>query len=276
MNTNIFLLLSSVAFLWAPTLAASQKLCHTANAGFFISDGKQSVLVDTVIQQGLKGYDQPSERLIADIEKGRTPFDKPSVVLVTHYHADHFDPASTLRHLRANPTTSYIMPPQAFAAVEQLGLSEQESNRISTPLPAMDGEAVSFQYGAIRVEAYRISHGPNRPIENLGYRVSFEDGPSFFHPGDMVTDSAQLSSVGIKNLPVDYLLLPFWAGGNAESKMMVDTAWDAKHIVPMHFQSETQPWMTSRGGPEGVRKAALENWDNAIRLIGEMRCEETK
>jgi L-ascorbate metabolism protein UlaG (beta-lactamase superfamily) len=252
------------------------RICHTANAGFFASDGKQSVLIDTVIQQGLKGYDQPSERLIADIEKGNTPFDKPSVVLVTHYHADHFDPASTLRHLRANPRATYIMPPQAFTAVEQLGLSEQEANRISTPLPPMDGDAVSSQFGNITVETYRISHGPNRPIENLGYRFSFKDGPTFFHPGDMVTDSAQLSSVGIENLPVDYLLLPFWAGGDAETKMMVDASWDAKHIVPMHFQSEAQPWMASRGGPEGVRKAALENWDNSIRLIGEMRCEETK
>ena len=249
------------------------RLCHTANAGFFIDNGTQSVLIDTVIKQGLEGYDKPSDRFIADIEGSKPPFDKAKVVLVTHYHADHFDPASTIRHMKNNPDTRYILPPQAFSAMDAMGISDKDKSRIHTPLPAMDGQKQDFSFDSINIEVFRVSHGVNRPIENLGYRFSFENGPSFFHPGDISTTSEQLSAVGIEGMEVDYLLIPFWVGGDETTMAMAEKAWKPKHIIPMHFQSENRPWMEQFGGPNGVKQNALNRWDNSIDLTGEMQCE---
>ncbi|UTW54243.1 MBL fold metallo-hydrolase [Kordiimonas sp. SCSIO 12610] len=252
--------------------ANADQICHIANAGFYMESAGNGVLVDTVIDQGLTGYVQPSKPLLEKIEKGQTPFDTVQLVLVTHYHADHFDPTSTLRHLRNNANAQYIMPPQTFEMVKKLGLTDQEAERIHTPLPDMDGNPQSYEFHGIKVEAYRISHGANRPIENLGYKVSFDNSFSFFHPGDMSTTTEQLSSVGLSKAPVDYLLLPFWTGLNEDSQSMVKASWNAKHIIPMHFQEENREWMQQYGGPVGVQKAARNAWGNSISLTGEMNC----
>jgi L-ascorbate metabolism protein UlaG (beta-lactamase superfamily) len=249
------------------------KLCHIANAGFFIESDGEGILIDTVIDQGLKGYVKPSKPLLAQIEKGEKPFDNIKLVLITHYHADHFDPASTLRHIRNNPETHYIMPPQAYDMIKKLGLNDKNMSRIHTPLPDMDGQHETYTVSKITTDIYRISHGANRPIENLGYKVTFNNQTSVFHPGDMSTNIEQLNSVGLRALSTDYLLLPFWAGLSDDSKHLVNTAWNAKNIIPMHFQTENREWMKQYGGPTGVQRAAMNNWDNTISLIGEMRCQ---
>jgi L-ascorbate metabolism protein UlaG (beta-lactamase superfamily) len=251
---------------------AKGRLCHIANAGFFIESAGNGILIDTVIDQGLEGYVQPSKPLLAKIEKGLAPFDNIKLVLITHYHADHFDPASTLRHLRANKDTHYIMPPQAFEAVRRLNISPDEIKRVHTPLPDIDGNAQSLETANIKTAIYRISHGANRPIENLGYKITVSNDISVFHPGDMSTTKAQLNSVGLDRTPIDYLLLPFWTSLNTENGAIVEAAWDAKHIIPMHFQEENRDWMKQYGGPIGVQKAARSTWDNSITLTGEMKC----
>jgi L-ascorbate metabolism protein UlaG (beta-lactamase superfamily) len=248
------------------------KLCHIANAGFFIENGGNGVLIDTVIDQGLEGYVQPSKPLLAKIEKGLKPFNNVKLVLITHYHADHFDPISTLRHLRHNPDTQYIMPPQAYEMIKKAGITDHETMRIHTPLPDMDGEHQTLEISDIKTDIYRISHGVNRPIENLGYKVSFPNLSSIYHPGDMSTTTEQLNSVGLNALPVDYLLLPFWSGLDKGTKSLVDSGWKAKHIIPMHFQKENREWMQQYGGPLGVQKAAKAAWDNTVSLTGEMTC----
>ena len=273
---NLFRSLIVIAASSMPLSASAGKICHIANAGFYIENDGKGVLIDTVIDQGLDGYVKPSKPLLAQIEKGEKPFNDVKLVLITHYHADHFDPVSTLRHIRKNPETHYIMPPQAYAMIEKTGLGEKDLPRIHTPLPDMNGNHKTLTVSEIKTDIYRISHGANRPIENLGYKITFKDQASVFHPGDMATTAEQLSSVGLSSLSVDYLLLPFWSGLDADTKQMVDNAWSAKHIIPMHFQAENRDWMKQYGGPIGVQKLANSVWENSIALNGEMQCYPIK
>ena len=270
---NLIPLLAITFSIVTPTYDQAGKLCHIANAGFFIENQGEGILIDTVIDQGLKGYVKPTKPLLAKIEKGQAPFDNIKLVLITHFHADHFDPASTLRHLRANLETQYVMPPQAYEAIKELGITNEEANRVHIPLPGMNGISQTIAITNIKTDIYRISHGANRPIENLGYKVTLANGTTLFHPGDMSTTSEQLNSVGLNAISVDYLLLPFWVSLNEKTKPMINASWNAKHIVPMHFQEENRDWMQQYGGPSGVKKIARNNWSNSISLTGEMKCK---
>jgi hypothetical protein len=51
------------------------QICHTANAGFYISDGKGTgVLIDSLMFTGLDGYDRPDYKLMVDMERMQGKF----------------------------------------------------------------------------------------------------------------------------------------------------------------------------------------------------------
>ena len=66
-------------FLFGPGAAAQQadgnpRICHISNAGFWITDGKKSMLVDALLAEGLQGYAVPSDDLERAMEKGCRTF----------------------------------------------------------------------------------------------------------------------------------------------------------------------------------------------------------
>ncbi|GAB3870424.1 MBL fold metallo-hydrolase [Terrabacter terrigena] len=98
-------------------------------------------------------------------------------ILVTHNHADHFDPARAAALVRANPSATVHTDPLTAEKLREEGLEA---------VPSRQGE--DFAIGDVRVSPVGQLHAFNHPdmprIPNIGVVLRADGEPSLFHPGD--------------------------------------------------------------------------------------------
>jgi L-ascorbate metabolism protein UlaG (beta-lactamase superfamily) len=98
-------------------------------------------------------------------------------ILVTHNHADHFDPARAATLVRANSSATLHTDPLTAEKLRAEGLAA---------VPSRQGE--DFAVGDVRVIPVGELHAFNHPdmprIPNVGVVLRAEGEPSLFHPGD--------------------------------------------------------------------------------------------
>ncbi|WP_031515499.1 MBL fold metallo-hydrolase [Streptomyces sp. NRRL F-5123] len=123
------------------------------------------------------------------------------VILVTHEHPDHFDPAKLRAALEANPAA-------------ELWTLASVAGRLAAAFPGRVhtvGHGDTFTAAGFDVQVHGELHAvihPDLPrITNVGYLV---DG-TVFHPGDALT---------VPGHPVDTLLLPVMAPWNKLSEVV--------------------------------------------------------
>ena len=97
-------------------------------------------------------------------------------IVVTHLHPDHVDPEHVGALLAANPRAQVWVEPGVLDAVDLddrgQGLAEDES----------------VELGGVRIDAvgglHAVIHRDIPRIGNVGFVVTAEGEPTFFHPGD--------------------------------------------------------------------------------------------
>ncbi|NVJ98396.1 MAG: MBL fold metallo-hydrolase [Alphaproteobacteria bacterium] len=249
------------------------KLCHIANAGFLVEGKDSAVLFDAArVTDEYEGeYGLPSSDLMKDLTAGTGPFAKVKLALVSHKHNDHFDAGATLSHIRADADVHYLMPPEAYEMLLEAGLGEAEKSRVTAVLPPWEDGPLEYDIAGVKVEAYRVDHGPNRP-QNIGFRVTL-DGVSFFHTGDISASAESLRKAGLDQTPVDVMLMAFWYGLNdpAQSKAVME-AWQVGTMVPMHLAPGERQWMDQFGGRAKFLDWIHGQWPGSVRLTDEMAC----
>jgi L-ascorbate 6-phosphate lactonase len=127
------------------------------------------------------------------------------IVLITHEHPDHFDPASLSAHGRARRTL--VAPPQLRGRAESLGVNFRS---------AIVGEPIGYRGISVTpVEAEHSLHPrPKRELDNIergrfvGYIIRFEDGSTIYHSGDTfvtpsLTNTIRSHEPGLIILPIN-------------------------------------------------------------------------
>ena len=98
-------------------------------------------------------------------------------VLVTHNHADHFDPARVGALIRANPGATVHTDPLTAEKLRDEGLAAE---------PSRQGEDLAV--GDVTVspvgELHAFNHAAMPRIPNVGVVLRAAGEPSLFHPGD--------------------------------------------------------------------------------------------
>jgi L-ascorbate metabolism protein UlaG (beta-lactamase superfamily) len=98
-------------------------------------------------------------------------------VLVTHNHADHFDPERVAALLRSNPSARVHTDPLTAEKLRAEGLDAA---------PSRQGE--NFAVGDVTVtpvgELHAFNHAKMPRIPNVGVVLRADGEPSLFHPGD--------------------------------------------------------------------------------------------
>lgn len=271
-------ILVAAAAVQAQTQAPAQagdgvKLCHIANAGFLVEGREAAVVFDAarITDEYDGNYGLPSAGLMADLTAGTGAFSRVKLALVSHRHNDHFDAEATLAHLRGDADVRYLMPPEAHDMLKAAGLTEAEEARAMAVLPPWEDGPLEYEFDGVKLEAYRVDHGPDRP-QNIGWRVTV-DGVSFFHTGDINASGESLIKAGLEAVPVDVMLLAFWYGMNnpAQSKAILDS-WQIGAVVPIHLAPGEKGWMKRFGGRDGYMKMVHGQWPGSVRLTEEMAC----
>ena len=139
------------------------------------------------------------------------------VILVTHLHPDHVDPAHAPALVAANPQARVLVEPGVIDAVP-LERAEPVTADTSVDLGGVTVAAVGGLHAVIHRDIPRIG--------NVGMVISAEGEPTLFHPGDSL---AAIPS------GVDVLAVPAY-GPWAAMKETVDFARDvaAPQGFPIH------------------------------------------
>lgn len=188
-----------------PAISVAQSVEYLANEGILITAGDASVLIDGLFGDGLPEYPVVPAAKRDSLEGAVGRFAEIDLVLVTHLHADHFDPAAVGRHLEANSTTVLVAPGDAIDALgEEIGGLDRYGDRLQS-LALAPGEGARLDVGGIVVQALALAHAG---IGHVAYLVQMP-GLSVLHLGD--TDPApDLGPLLADREAPDVALLPFW------------------------------------------------------------------
>ncbi len=203
---------------------------YLANEGVLLTAGDASVVIDGLFGDGLPEYPvvPPARRDSLEGAVGR--FGDIDLVLVTHLHADHFDPAAIARHLEANSTAVLVAPGDAIDALgEEIDVSGRFGDRVQ-PLAVAPGERARLDVGGIVVEALGLAHAG---IGHVGYLVALP-GLIVLHLGDAEPAAADLAPLLADREAPDVALLPFWiltgSGGAATAEAIGADCVAAFHL----------------------------------------------
>jgi L-ascorbate metabolism protein UlaG (beta-lactamase superfamily) len=232
--------------------ATGVTVTYLANEGFLLEAGETRVLVDALFGDGLSGYLSVPPPLRADLEAARGRFSGVDLILVSHAHADHFDPDAVARHLAANPAAVFLSTPQAVAALRD-AMGESAVGRNLVPIYPGPGESVTLRpiADALEVTAFNLSHGP-LPIENLGLVVRL-GGVGVLHVGDTSAEAPELRPYADLLATVGVWLLPDWLMGEAAWEEARGRAPGEPLLVDMHLAAPSAPpsWFGSAGTHAG-------------------------
>jgi dipeptidyl aminopeptidase/acylaminoacyl peptidase len=151
---------------------------YIANEGFMIQGGGKKVLIDALVAS----IPPATEQTLKAITEGRDPFNDVDLILATHQHADHFDPASLIACLRSNPKARLIAPAQAVDLMRSIdgfaGIEKQIQEIKGEP-----GAREQVSHNEIAVDVLCLNHEHLPQVRNLAFAVEL-GGARFLHMGD--------------------------------------------------------------------------------------------
>ncbi len=189
-------------------------------------------LIDAPIRDGLPPYatSSPAERAL--LEQARAPYDAVDVILITHWHEDHFSAEAVAAHLAASARTILISSPEVVDRIRAVAPALPPARlRAVLPLP---GRAERLDVAGVPVYVLRIRHNPSRrpPEQHVGFLIG--GATPLLHVGD--ADPAADNFAVLERLPaVDVAFLPFWYVSNASNRAMVADVIRPRRVVAMHI-----------------------------------------
>lgn len=202
---RLLLILLSVAAP-CPTAAAQSgpAVEYLANEGVLVTGGDIAVVIDGLFGEGLPEYPVVPAAMRDSLEGGIGRFGDIDLVLVTHRHDDHFDPAAVTRHLDANPETVLVAPGDVVAAFPPDRLERYGERVQALDLPP--GSHVRLDMGGFAVEALGLAHAE---IGHVGYRIELP-GLTVLHLGDSEPAPGDLAAFLEGRPGPGVALVPYW------------------------------------------------------------------
>ncbi len=233
------LALSTAILLGTTALASAQvEATYLSNEGFLLQAEKGKVLVDALFGDGLKHYPVVPEKIRRQMEVAEGPFAGVDLILATHYHPDHFNAASVVRYLRAQPEARFISTLQAVEKV--LEVDSDLKSRVEGFWPEPGKKAMRTVAG-IEVEILRLHHGKTRrpEVQNLGFIVRL-GGLRVLHVGDTEVVPEDVEAYTLDQAGIQLALLPTWFYVTSKHRQVNDLL-GSTHRVVMHMGTKSAP-----------------------------------
>jgi L-ascorbate metabolism protein UlaG (beta-lactamase superfamily) len=223
----------------APASAGEPKLTVTfiANAGFLLSAGERSILIDALFNTGFDRFPVPSSALMSQMTTGEAPFARIDAFLATHSHGDHVYGPYVADFLKRHPETRFLSSDVVCAAVTGAG-ADAASVR---PLALEIGDAADETVNRISIKTVRAKHRNDAGGEesNLMYLVTI-GGRKVLHIGDagVELNLPLLQSLHLDQERIDVLFLPLFELSDAATQFVKDVV-KPKYVVGMHVSATT-------------------------------------
>jgi L-ascorbate metabolism protein UlaG (beta-lactamase superfamily) len=238
---------------------------YVANSGMLVTLDGRRFLVDAPIRDGIAPYATSSADERARLEGARAPYDNVDVILVTHWHEDHFSPEAVAAHLAQRSRTIFISSPEVVDRLRAAAPSLPASQlRAVLPPP---GGVESIDVGGVAVRVLRIRHNPTRrlPGQHVGFLIG--GSSSVLHVGD-ADPAADNFTVLAPLPPPDVALLPYWYVSDATNRRFVAASIRPRRIVAMHVPPRDAGKITAALRAAGVAAEVADVPGTRIALTG--------
>ena len=223
---------------------------YIANEGFLIDIGSKKILIDALFDDETITYAHvPDVSTLEKMGASQPPFDEVDLVLVTHYHRDHFGIGPVFQHFTSNSSGILVGPPQM---AKELRIVDPEFEVFGERVREIDlavFDSAKLELDGIDLQAFRLPHSAymetdpetgkerNRHahVENLIYLVEV-DGVRFVHVGDAVLsqDPEFFDDGGFPKTEIDIAFLEYFDWSD-ETRAILDEWMTPDHIVFMHL-----------------------------------------
>ncbi len=201
------------------------KVTWLTQAGLLFESDKIKILVDPYLSDSVGDICEAKRRRIPVREEYFSV--NPDVILITHAHLDHLDPA-TLGHYLAQdrPSVTVLAAPSAYQAVREFG--GEHNYVLLSPHSVWSESGVTFY----AVRAAHSDPGAVGFIIDDGEKTYYISGDTLYNY-EVIDDVLDLVEDG-----VDYAFLPInGVGNNMNAKDAADFAYEigAHTAVPIHY-----------------------------------------
>jgi uncharacterized protein (TIGR02145 family) len=231
---------------------------YIGNEGFMIQAAGKKVLVDALFDNEF--FLAPSQELLAQMTGGSGPFADVDLLLVTHPHADHFNPKLVVDFLRNHARCQLVAHTQTVDELRKEDGYAQIENQIHE-VRLEPGLRESITINGIALDVLSLDHSPyyqnGRWIpEHLPGRmdVKMKDlafianlgGTRFLHMGDASVENSleHLNAYPFDETPVDLLFLECFDRSQATQQFIArkikPSRIVAMHIPPAELEDESK------------------------------------
>lgn len=171
---------------------------YLANEGVMAIHGEAKIVFDPLFNEDFGQYRLLPAQMRAALFAGEAPFDGIDAVFISHHHDDHFDPADMLLFMANRVNVRLYAPRQAVDAMRAVEHSDTELfDRVQAIDLNYGDPPAKFSMPGLRIGAVRIPHAgwPERManVQNLAWRITFDNGPTVLHLGDADTRPAHFT-----------------------------------------------------------------------------------
>lgn len=256
----IVILLLNFMALSSCTQQERVEVTYVGNAGFLIKIGDKKILIDALFK-GFEGdYEIPQE-IQEKLTLAKAPFDNVDLILVTHAHGDHVDPAMVSEHMKNNPKA-------IFASTQQLVDYLNDSTNSSIGFNPTKEISDTKEIQGIRVESFLMPHGPDSRIINIGFLVTV-NGFTFFQTGDADFEQftfEEFQSLHLQERKIDFAFVQhYYLRGDTTDNKFIREGIAAKYVFPIHYHFTTPTFdaaIVKQNYPDAIIfEAEMQTWE---------------
>lgn len=240
-------------------------ITYIANEGILIQSEEKTLLIDAIFDDYYEQYAAPSEQTIHHMNAKESPYQTIDLLLITHAHLDHFNPAMVGKFMTAHRETVLVCPNQAIDSIAKFYPNTTSiKSRLNgvAPIPAWQ----SLFLGGISMKTAFVRHGgkQNYGVDNQIYLMNV-DGKKILHIGDAEMDMAHFSNLHLAQPPIDVALIPYWFLAYSPGVEIIRNQIKSKKLIAIHYPKV--------GDPKSLEKIR-ENFPQAVVFMKEGKTVE--
>ena len=182
--------LLGVLLIGAAEARADVEITQLANSGALVTDGETRIVIDGMVVEPYAIYAGLPPQAASDFARLAGPFADIDLVLASHRHHDHNQPAFACDFMQQSSATRLV------TSAEVIGLMREKCRSFMTTSPrvvAIDpqpGQPVVVEEGGARITVFRLSHGKRKyaRIENFAHLIEMK-GVRLLRIGDAAMDA---------------------------------------------------------------------------------------
>jgi L-ascorbate metabolism protein UlaG (beta-lactamase superfamily) len=170
------------------------------------------------------------------LRNARAPYGDVDLVLVTHWHGDHFGAAAVASHLKANPRASLVASAQVVDSLRRFPAASDIAPSRTIARNVESGQRRREVVNGVAIEMLGVTHGTrHREIQHRGFIVEI-GGRRVLHLGDTDFTDAEFARLRLDTARIDVALLPAWA--LTSNRSIIERWIKPRQLVAIHLPAD--------------------------------------